>query len=278
MSNVLAHLTDRRVLTAASSLLTVGALIGAWILGVPRLEAYASRHQEAGAADVRFVDPPAWVKGELKSTLLSTASRCLHGDAMGREGLMAAREALLATGWFDEISQVRRVGTGVLEITARFARPFAVIREDAGPSTPITDYLIDTRGRLLPRSFAAGGAGQFTAIVGARFGRPARPGQPWEGTDVVGALRLLNLIQGRPWRNQVAEIDVADLGEESSIRLTTDRGCTIIWGRAPGEEHGREVSARRKLDYLDYHHNQYGHIDRGFPRTVDITGDVVIGR
>ncbi len=62
------------------------------------------------------------------------------------------------------------------------------------------------------------------------------------------------------------------------MRLTTDRGCTIIWGRAPGEEHGREVSARRKLDYLDYHHNQYGHIDRGFPRTVDITGDVVIGR
>ena len=275
---MLPYLTDRRVLTGAAMLLAAGGLSTAWILGVPRLEAYASRHQEAGVPDVRFVDPPAWVKGELRSTLLSTASRCLRDDAMGREGLMAVREALLATGWFDEISQVRRIGTGMVAITASFARPFAVIRQDAGPGTPITDYLIDTRGRLLPRSFAGGGAGQFTAIVGARFGRPARPGQAWEGTDVAGALRLLNLLQGRPWRNQVAEIDVADLGQESSIRLTTDRGCTIIWGRAPGEEHGREVSARRKLDYLDYHHNQYGHIDRGFPRTVDITGDVVIGR
>jgi hypothetical protein len=38
------------------------------------------------------------------------------------------------------------------------------------------------------------------------------------------------------------------------------------------------VSAEQKLSYLDYHNEHYGHIDRGFLREIDITGDVVIGR
>jgi hypothetical protein len=38
------------------------------------------------------------------------------------------------------------------------------------------------------------------------------------------------------------------------------------------------VSAEQKLSYLDYHHQHYGHIDRGFLQEIDITGDVVIGR
>ena len=63
-----------------------------------------------------------------------------------------------------------------------------------------------------------------------------------------------------------------------TLRLLTDRGCAIIWGRAPGDESAGEVPAERKVSYLDYHHEQYGHIDRGFSRELDIRGDVVIGR
>jgi hypothetical protein len=76
----------------------------------------------------------------------------------------------------------------------------------------------------------------------------------------------------------VAEIDVSSYLNRDSIRLITDRGCVILWGRAPGEERGGEVSAEQKLSYLDYHHEHYGHIDRGFLQEIDITGDVVIGR
>jgi hypothetical protein len=95
---------------------------------------------------------------------------------------------------------------------------------------------------------------------------------------VTAALKVLHLIHGRPWRSQVAEIDVASYLGRSSIRMITDRGCVVLWGRSPDDEQGGEVSAEQKLSYLDYHHEHYGHIDRGFLQELDITGDVVIGR
>ena len=176
------------------------------------------------------------------------------------------------TGWFENIGQVRRVRAGLVEIEARFADPFAVIRDDGG------DHLVDSRGRLMPKTFSAGAAEGFVVIVGARFERPGRPGQQWEGADVIAAMRLLRLVQDRPWREQVVEVDISRFMRESSVRLITDRGCTIVWGRAPGLETAGEVPAKRKLSYLDYHHEHYGHIDRGFVTELDITGDVVIGR
>ena len=75
----------------------------------------------------------------------------------------------------------------------------------------------------------------------------------------------------------MARIDVTRHWRDGSIRLVTDRGCTILWGRAPGEEQGGNVPASQKLSYLDYHHEEYGHIDRGL-QELDITGDVVVGK
>ena len=39
----------------------------AWVMGVPRLEAYASGRHEEGEVTVRFVDVPAWVAPELEA-------------------------------------------------------------------------------------------------------------------------------------------------------------------------------------------------------------------
>ncbi len=62
------------------------------------------------------------------------------------------------------------------------------------------------------------------------------------------------------------------------MTLLTDRGCEIVWGRGPGDDIAGEVSTDQKLQYLDYHHSEYGHIDRGFPRRLDISGPVVTGQ
>ena len=241
---------------------------------MPRLEAYTSVRQSAGEVQIRFVDPPVWVEGDLESALLAVAGKWIAADPLQRDGLVAARDALLATGWFDGVQQVRRVDPRLVEIDAVFVRPFAVIRDDAGGR----EYLVDPRGRLLPKSFPAGGASGFTRIVGVRFAPPQQRGQVWPGADVTAALKILHLIHDRPWRTQVAEIDVAALSRSATIRLRTARDCVILWGRPPGEESGSEVPALRKLSYLDYHYEQYGHIDRGFLRELDITGDVVVGR
>jgi hypothetical protein len=261
-------------LVVAAWVLGIGGLVTAWVLGVPQLEAYASAQPPGGEIEVGFLDPPSWAEGDLEASLVLTARQHISPDSRQRRSLTAARDALLATAWFDEIRQVRRVDERHVEIDARFAQPFAVIRDARG----VEDHLVDPRGRLLPRSFPAGTVDRLTAIVGAGFDRPAQPAALWPGADVTAALKVLHLIYDRPWRHQVTQVDLASFVRDSTLRLVTDRGCIVVWGRAPGDETGGEVSAQQKLSYLDYHYQQYGHIDRGFLQELDVTGDVVIGR
>ncbi|MHC4828128.1 MAG: hypothetical protein ACYTEY_16360, partial [Planctomycetota bacterium] len=119
-------ITARRALVMATWGLGAGGLIAAWALGVPRLEAYASAQQWHGEVEVRFLDAPPWLAEDLETSLIQTAEEHIDPDPQNRHGLVIARETLLATGWFDDITQVRRVNSGLVEIDARFAQPFAV--------------------------------------------------------------------------------------------------------------------------------------------------------
>ncbi len=253
--------------------LGVGGLATAWALGTPKLEAYASAHQPDSDVVVRLVDLPAWVQPELASMLVETATRHIGTDPLDRADLVNAREALLTTGWFVSVDQVRRVGTQLVDVTATLAEPCAVIRDRMRPR----DHLVDARGRLLPRTYAPGERSGYIGLTGAQYAAPTHSGMTWPGADVAAGLEVLALIRDKPWLDQIVRIDLTRHRKDGSIRLVTDRDCTIIWGRAPGDEAGSDVPALQKLSYLDYHHEQYGHIDRGLEE-LDITGDVVVGR
>ncbi len=265
--------TSRGTLVAVVWVLSAGGLVTAWVLGTPRLEAYASAHQADGDVVVRLVDLPTWVEADLESMLVETAVRHIGDDPLQRADLMDAREALLATGWFVSVDQVRRVGTRVVDVTATLAKPFAVIRD----RSRVRDHLVDAQGRVLPRTYAPGEPSGYIGLTGARYGAPTHSGMTWPGADVAAALDVLALINDKPWLDQVVRIDLTRHRKDGSIRLVTDRNCTIVWGRAPGDEAGSDVPASQKLSYLDYHYEQYGHIDRGLEE-LDITGDVVVGR
>ncbi len=277
----LAVIWSGKLIRPAAALLAVSGLIAAWALGVPRLEAYASGHLRSGGPaqpngreppfSVRFVSFPAWAHDDLEATLLQRAATLLGRDPLRRDDLVAVRKSLLATGWFAQIAQVRRTREGHVEIDARFAEPVAVVRDEEGRR----DYLVDSRGRLLPGSFPADEAAGLVVVIGVRARRPASAGQPWQGQDLAAALSVVRLLRPRPWADQVSQIQVTHEAQE--LHLISDRGCTIIWGRPPGVPHAGEVTPARKLQYLDYHHRQYGHIDRSMGE-LDIRGDVVIGR
>ena len=262
----------RAVVITAWVVATCG-LVTAWVLGVPRLEAYAAEHRSVADVQVRLLDLAPWVGPALESSLAETAARHIGPDPFRRTDLVDAREALLDTGWFVSVDQVRRVGPQLVEVTAVAAEPFAVVHDPVGRR----HHLVDGEGRLLPRTFQSAEQTGYIAITGVMYDRPAHPGMMWPGNDVTAALELVALIIGKPWQSQVARIDVARHWKDGSIRMITDRGCTITWGRAPGDEAGGDVPALQKLSYLDYHHDQYGHIGRGLDE-LDITGDVVVGR
>lgn len=239
-------------------------------VGVPALRAEALSMRPEGPMRVVFVDRPAWMTDGDLSPLAELVDRPLSGSPMDRSGLAAAREALMASGWFEEIRQVRRTGTDEVSIEATWATPFAVVREDG------YDYLVDMRGRLLPRCYKAGTAPRgFLRIEGSRQPRPSSYGTPWPGDDVSAAMALARLIDERPWRSQIAWIDLTGIPQDGCLRLKTTRGCSIKWGRAPGREGASEVPARQKLDYLAWLNDHSGRIDAGCEDQLDLLNDYV---
>lgn len=255
----------RRGLAAALSLAVVAGLVTAWITGVPRLKAYAAERNAPTFMEIHFTDPPAWVQGDLESLLVETVLMHLDGNPMQRDELIEVRRALLNTGWFDTVDQVRRVHAERVDIEASFVDPYALVRRGE------QDHLVDARGRLLPRRFPAGAAEHFIVITGTRFPPPGRPGIEWDGSDVIAALRLHRILDEQPWREQVEKIDVSGFVDGRPLKLVTDRGSVIVWGSPPGEEAPLESLTERKLAFLNLHYTNHHHIDGGHAGEIDIT-------
>lgn len=256
----------RRTVNVIAWLAIVGGLAGLWVWGVPKLQAFATVQHHSNIVDVRFANPPAWFRGDLATALTRTARMPLiDGDPLRRDDLVAVRESLVSTGWFDDVQQVRRVSEDMVEITAKFVTPYTVIREKDG------DHLIDPAGKLLPRSYPPGSRTNFIAISGPHFKRPANPGQVWEGADVAAGLKMLRLIAQQPWKSQIVEVDVSGYIRDEPIKLRTDGECAITWGSAPGEERALEVLAEGKIDRLNYLFSHYKRIDGGHVGGLDIT-------
>ena len=110
-------------------------------------------------------------------------------------------------------------------------------------------------------------------IEGMSQQRPIAYGTPWPGEDMSSAMALARLIDERPWRGQVAWIDLAETAKDGCLRMKTSRGCTVKWGRAPGREGAAEVPARQKLEYLGWLCDHYGRIDAGCEDQLDLLSD-----
>ncbi len=252
------------------------ALLGAMAalaVGVPALRAQAMTTHSDSPLRVRFENRPAWMTDGELSPLADLVANQLSASPMDRSGLARVQEALQETGWFQEISQVRRSGMDDVTVHAEWTVPFAVVR-DGG-----YDHLVDSEARLLPRCYRPGTAPRgFIRIEGVSTPRPTRYGTRWPGEDIKSAMALARLIDERPWRSQVAWIDLSSMPMDGCLRMKTFRDCTVKWGRAPGQEGAAEVPARQKLDYLGWLHDHYGRIDSGCEEQLDLLSDYVGAR
>lgn len=270
--------TFKHAVLAATWLILIAAAILGWRASEPRLMAYAALPAVAldgtvrGPVDVAFRNLPAWLHGDSLDSLTRAVQQSIGEDPLQRNDLVRAHEALMASGWFDSVVQVRRAAPDRVEVTGVFVEPAALIRVGD------RDHLLDDQGRLLPQSWPSGSAPALGVILSPAFGPPDAPGVRWRGADILAALAILELVDSQPWATQVQAVDLVDFPRNRSIRLVTDRGSIIRWGRAPGDERGAEVTSRSKLEFLTLHQQKYGHIDGGLTGEVDISGDVAVVR
>jgi len=245
-----------------------------WVFGwwVPQLRHSAAAAIRDGRIEVVFSDAPRWMTAADLAPLQELVLREAGRGAYDQIGCSQARAALLETGWFTDVTQVRRTGSGDITVDGTFAVPFALVVDTAG------EHLIDVDGKLLPRSYLAGTGPGFPRIMGASVARPARPGQQWMGADIAAGIGLARLVESQRWRGQITGIDVSSFKERHVMDLLTDTGCRIVGGRAPGEEAAAEVPAAQKLKYLAYLHDSCSRVDAGCTSQLDLSVDYVGAR
>lgn len=259
--------SHRRHLASVSLVIGCAGIGAALMLGVPRLQARIGHEAAMTDPEIRFIDPPPWIDGQLEAWLVLTVQQELKRNPLENTDLIQARNALLDTGCFERIEQVRRVRASVVEIRAVFLQPFALVTDNDG------DHLVDARGRVLPAEYRVGASVHFLRITGARFNRPLHPGLRWDGADISAGLHIARLVFSREWWRQIEAIDVSNIDR---ITLRTSHDCHVIWGSVPGEEAVGEVTAEKKIQRLDYINSNFGRIDIDCPNELDITDPKVV--
>lgn len=257
--------------TAAWSFAFAATAVGLGIW-VPRLVERARNAPLPGPVRVTLQGQPSWLPADERVAIERGILKSVGTSPFDREGLVAARGVAAQSGWFTEVAQVRRADVDHVIVDGTWCVPFALVCDASG------EHLIDTRGRLLPRNYPAGKGPRLLRLTGVSQPMPAAIGSTWPGDEVAAALGMATLFADRPWRTQVAAIDLSGWQEDGLLRMRTDRGCAITWGRAPGKESAAEVPASQKLGMLQLAFDKTGRIDAGAPNALDLRGDMSVAR
>jgi hypothetical protein len=237
---------------------------------VPRLLERTSERSLPAPIRVVLGGAPDWLPADERLAMQRAVLRSVASSPFDRDGLIEAREAVRRCGWMPDVSQVRRTDVDEVVVEGAWAIPFALVCDAQG------EHLVDTRGRLLPRQYPAGKGPRLMRITGASSPRPTAFGDAWQAPEVTAALRMAALMADRPWRRQVATVDMSAFGRDGTIRFSTETGCAVVWGCEPGKETASEVPASQKLAVLQHAFDRTGRIDAGQSTSIDLRGDFTL--
>jgi len=257
---------------AATCGVALGGVAVVLALWVPKL--FNQVHTAPLPAPIRVVlrNEPGWLPKDERIAITRGVVKSLGSSPFDHDGLVTARDAVARCGWYSEVQQVRRSDVDEVIVDGTWAIPFALVCDAAG------EHLVDTRGRLLPRNYPAGRGPNLLRINGVSMPIPAAYGTVWPGDEVAAALAMAALVFDRPWRTQIAAIDVSGWAADGLLRMRTDRNREIVWGRAPGKESATEVPAVQKLGALQLAFDRSGRIEGGAPNAIDLRGDLTVTR
>ena len=256
---------------AAAWGVALGAVAATLVVWVPRLVERTATAPLPAPIRVVFADQPAWLPKDERIAIERSIVKSIATSPFDQDGLAAARAAAASSGWLTQVAQVRRSDVDEVVVEGTWAVPFALVCDADG------EHLVDTKGRLLPRTWPAGKGPKLLRISGVTMPRPAQLGSVWPGDEVAAALSMAALVADRPWRTQIAGVDLSNWASDGLLRLKSDRGCEIVWGRAPGKESASEVPASQKLAALQLAWEKGKHIDAGAREALDLRGDVTLG-
>ncbi|NLX06430.1 MAG: hypothetical protein GXY33_14930 [Phycisphaerae bacterium] len=252
--------------------MVAGAAVWLAIVGMRQLDKYVRTLPDFTSTQVvvSFHEQPPWMMKSLATEILEDAKAPIYEELKavhrnGQDHLLAElfAQQLSHSGWIQHVHWVRRSARGQMVAQCDFRRPVAAVAVDGWR------YLIDERAVVLP--------GRYPVEVIANSGlmeirgcpsSPPNQGMVWQSPDLAVALEMVQLLESRPYRQQVKAVDVANYKGRLDpmacwIVLLTDRDTVIRWGLPPRTERGLEITWQQKLEQLAKIYRDHGHIDYG---------------
>ena len=224
-----------------------------------------SRVLEDVAVNRVFVaDAPDWLDASAIADIESAAMEVVRENLADKKVARKVAEKLAGNIWVRKIPAGGVINNydGSLSIRCEYRKPLAIV--GAGGVW----VRLDRDALVLPGRFLRSGvpAGKYREILGVKSNPPVE-GQVWSAEDLLAAVNILRLIDGKPFAGEITAIDVSNYRGRrntynSHILLTTEMQSELRWGRAIGTEGRIEVGYEIKLHHLEELFIRYGSLHK----------------
>jgi hypothetical protein len=225
---------------------------------------------------------PEWITTDLKAEALRDASLDPPLSVLDPQLAERAAKAFSFHPWVAEVRQVRKTAPGGLEVDLVYRRPVAMVE------LPPVDgrrglYAVDVDGILLPsRDFLDDPkkAARYPRLGGFTPADVGRVGTRWPDARIIGGAKLafgLADVWDKLTLAKIVPTETSDAKSPATFELLTLHGSRVVWGHAPGNEAGNELSAEKKVElllrYVADHQSLEG---RDGPQQLDLRGNEIV--
>lgn len=229
-------------------------------------------------SNVDLADLPEWMDDSAVEEIQQLAMEVVLENPTDKKLAEKVAARLATSLWVKKIAPAGVVNNydGSLTIRCEFRRPLAMV---SGRSVLVR---VDRDAMVLPGKFLRSGVqvDKYREIVGVKSDPPPA-GQVWTAEDLLAAVNILRLIDGKPFTGEITAIDVSNYRGRRNVAkphivMITDKQSYINWGRAIGTEGRIEVDYMTKLEHLERLFLQYGSLNKLV--YADLTGRDVRGK
>ena len=233
---------------------------------------------EVPVSRVVVAEGPGWLDEEAIEEIKRAAMDVVRESPTDKKLAEKVAAKLAGNIWIKKIPAGGVVNNydGSLTIRCEYREPLAVV--GAGGVW----VRVDREALVLPGRFLRSGvqAGKYREILGVQ-GKAPPAGQVWTAEDLLAAVNILRLIDGKPFTGEITAIDVSNYRGrrntyKSHIVLTTENQSEIRWGRAIGTEGLIEVNYELKLHHLEELFIRHGSLNK--LEYADLRGQKVMVR
>ena len=250
-----------------------GLLFSGWQWSAQSLRAYVGVYC-ASVVTVDHVDlepAPLWMSALLKDELCRLVVENSSADPLDSSSLRRAAQKLEASAWVSKVHQLRRQPGGRVLVNASYRQPVALVHHRDG-YRPVDVHGVRLPGLYMSHQVKLVGLPVIEGIAA----RPSQPGLVWPGQDIGAALKLVMLLSGESYEDQIQAYDAGHRDSRGRLRLIlhTRDGGKVHWGLPPGEPSAIEPSEATKMRRLTSVNQRRGSIDAG-GKIVDLSGAAV---